>query len=136
MEPQYSQNHIEMALRRDHMGRLENPDGSGRNTGRCGDTVEIFLTVDDGRIRDISFLTNGCVNTTTCGNTVSELAAGERIEAAWQITPEQVIDYLKTLPQDHHHCAELAVGALYRALTDLRINQKDPWRRLYRVRRE
>jgi nitrogen fixation protein NifU and related proteins len=136
MEPQYSQQHIEMALLRDHLRRVENPDGYGKNTGDCRDTVEFFLLVDQDRIRDIFFQTNGCINTTVCSNTVAELAKGKRLEEAWQITPEEVIIYLQTLPEDHHHCAELAVGALYRALTDLRANVNKPWRKLYRAQRE
>ncbi len=39
---------------------------------------------------------------------------------AWEVTPELVIEYLKTLPQESYHCAELAVGALYLALTDFK----------------
>jgi nitrogen fixation NifU-like protein len=31
-----------------------------------------------------------------------------------------VADFLKTLPADHFHCAELAVGALYLALASLK----------------
>jgi nitrogen fixation protein NifU and related proteins len=42
-----------------------------------------------------------------------------------------VIEFLETLPRGHHHCAELAVGALYRALADLRGKQREPWRKLY-----
>jgi nitrogen fixation NifU-like protein len=29
-----------------------------------------------------------------------------------------VADYLEPLPEDHFHCAELAVGAFYLALAD------------------
>jgi len=39
---------------------------------------------------------------------------------------------LETLPPDHFHCAELAVGAFYLALAHLRDNQKSPWKKLYR----
>ncbi|MCP4673404.1 MAG: iron-sulfur cluster assembly scaffold protein, partial [Desulfobacula sp.] len=38
---------------------------------------------------------------------------------AWKISPEKVNKFLETLPEDHFHCAELAVGALYLALADL-----------------
>jgi nitrogen fixation NifU-like protein len=42
-----------------------------------------------------------------------------------------VIEFLETLPKGHHHCAELAVGALYRALADARGKQQQPWRKMY-----
>jgi nitrogen fixation NifU-like protein len=47
------------------------------------------------------------------------------------VTPEKIIAYLETIPESHHHCAELAVGALYRALADLRAKQQQPWRKMY-----
>ncbi len=50
---------------------------------------------------------------------------GKTIEAAWEITPEEVIRFLETLPEDHFHCAELAVGAFYLALTDINCNKPE-----------
>jgi nitrogen fixation NifU-like protein len=41
-----------------------------------------------------------------------------------------VVDYLEALPKGHLHCAELAVGALYRALADARRKQQS-WRKMY-----
>ena len=62
----------------------------------------------------------GCRNTHASANAVAVLAEGEKIEDAWEITPETVIGFLETLPDDHFHCAELAVGAFYLALADCR----------------
>ena len=50
-------------------------------------------------------------------------AEGKPVDSAWQISPEQVSTFLSTLPADHFHCAELAVGALYLALADLTSRQ-------------
>ncbi len=72
------------------------------------------------------------MNTVASANAVAELIEGKPIEDAWELTPERVIDFLETLPKGHHHCAELAVGALYRALADARSKQREPWRKMYR----
>jgi nitrogen fixation NifU-like protein len=120
-----------MALRTDRRRRLARPDGYGKNTGLCGDTIEIFLMAPDDRIQAVFYDTDGCLATNACANTVAELVNGAKIEFAWQITPSAICEYLKTLPVDHHHCAELAAGALYRALVDLHANQSKPWRKLY-----
>ena len=66
-----------------------------------------------------------------CANTVAELTEGKKVEAAWEITPENVIDYLETLPPENHHCAELAVGAFYLALSNYQEIQRDPWKKRY-----
>ncbi|MFP4533997.1 MAG: iron-sulfur cluster assembly scaffold protein [Desulfobacterales bacterium] len=114
----HSTQYLEMAFRRDKEGRLENPDGYGIRTGDCGDTVEIFLIVDKGMIEEITYQVNGCVNTNASTNALIELAEKKDIDTAWAVTPEMIADYLETLPKDHYHCAELAVGALYQALAD------------------
>jgi len=46
------------------------------------------------------------------------LAEGRKVEDAWEITPEDVVAYLETLPPQNTHCAELAVGGFYLALTN------------------
>ena len=66
------------------------------------------------------------MNTSACANTVAELAEGKKVKAAWEITPEDVIDYLETLPPQNTRCAELAVGALYLALANYREHQRRP----------
>lgn len=106
-----------MAFRADRIESLENPDGYGINTGDCGDTVEMFLMFEEDRIKSVSFRVTGCRNTNACANTVAELAEGKTLDEAWEITPQEVIDFLETLPEQNRHCAELAVGAFYRALT-------------------
>ena len=127
----HSLHYLEMAFRTDKREILKNPDGYGKRTGECGDTVEIFLTVRMGRIKSVSFDTDGCMNTNACANTVAYLAEGKSIGQAWEITPENVIDYLETLPSEAVHCAELAVGAFYLALANYRELKQAPWKKLY-----
>ncbi len=119
----FLQNHslayIEMALRTDSIERVANPDGYGKRTGDCGDTVEFFLTRENNILQFVSFRVQGCLNTTACCNTVVRFSKGKPVESAWNISPDQINNFLETLPEDHFHCAELAVGALYLALTDL-----------------
>ena len=127
----HSRHFLEMALRSDRRGRVDHPDGYGCRTGDCGDTVEMFLTIRDGRIDSVSFEINGCLNTIACANTVATLAEGKKVKDAWTITPEDVVAYLETLPAEHTHCAELAAGAFYLALINWQELQRDPWKKFY-----
>ncbi len=112
---------LEMAYKTDHIERIANPHGYGERTGECGDSVEFFIMVDDrGKLDIISFLVNGCLHTTACCNAVVHLAKGLYLDQAWEISAEQVSDYLETLPEDHYHCAELSLGGFYLALTNYR----------------
>ena len=127
----HSLKYLEMAFRTDRQEKMALPDGYGKRTGDCGDTVEFFLAVRDDVIEDMSFLVNGCMNTNACCNAVVEMARDKRVEDAWEITPENVIRYLETLPPDHFHCAELTVGAFYLALSNYQDLRRSPWKKTY-----
>jgi nitrogen fixation protein NifU and related proteins len=128
---EHSLNFLEMAFRTDRQGALTHPDGNGKKTGDCGDTVEFFFSVWNEKIKEVSFVVNGCLNTNACANTVAQLVEGKNVESAWDITPEQVSDYLQTLPENHFHCAELAVGAFYLALAHYQQLKREPWKKVY-----
>lgn len=128
----HSLRYLEMALSADHHEAPADPDGYGHSTGQCGDTVEMFLSVKNDRLDTVSYATDGCLNTNACSNAVAHLAEGRTVDEAWEITPETVAEFLETLPEDHFHCAELAVGALYRALANYREIARAPWKKAYR----
>ncbi len=121
----HSLNYLEMAFRSDRREIINNPDGYGKRTGECGDSVEMFLTVSDGRIQSVSYNIDGCLNTNACANTVAHLAKGKSLEEAWEITPEKVVEYLASLPPEETHCAEVAVGAFYLALANFQELKRD-----------
>ena len=119
----HSERFLMMAFNREGEGMVENPDGYGKKTGDCGDTIEFFLTIDGHRIKAAAYRISGCLYTYACAGTVGVLAEGRSVDEAWEISPQNVIDYLETLPADHTHCAELAVGAFYLALSDYQKKQ-------------
>lgn len=128
----HSRHYLEMAFRHDRRKRIDDPDGYGKRTGICGDTVEFFLKVRDGKIFRTLFDKDGCMNTAACANTVSFLSEGKTIAEAWEIKAEDIIEFLETLPSDEHHCAELAVGAFYLALSNYGEISRSPWKKAYR----
>lgn len=128
----HSEKFLEMAFRTDRQEELLHPDGKGERTGDCGDTITFYLVLDGERLQSISYSIHGCMNTNACANAICELAQGKSIDSAWDITPEAVAALLVTLPADHFHCAELAVGAFYLALSDACATLKAPWKKMYR----
>jgi len=130
----HSLHYLEMAFRTDKCALLESPDGYGKRKGTCGDTVEMFILVRNERIQSVTFISNGCLNTHACANTVVLLTEGKSVNDAWSITTEQVKNYLETLPEEDMHCAELAAGALYLALVNYREHKDFPWKKLYQRR--
>jgi nitrogen fixation NifU-like protein len=132
----HSPNYLAMAFRYNRDKSIENPDGYGKKTGECGDTIEMFLTIRGNCVKLVNFETDGCLNTRACANTVAHLAEEKTIEQAKEITFDDVIYYLKTLRPENRHCAELAVGALYLALGNYQRFKRDSQKKLYQIKIE
>ena len=125
---------LEMAFRTDRDERLYNADAYGKNTGECGDSIEIFLIIKQGKIRSVSFGIDGCINTRASANMLAELIENKTPAQAWAITPDDIADGLETLPEESYHCAEIAAGALYLALSHYRTINREPWKKNYMPR--
>lgn len=102
-----------------NMETIFSPDGSGRAVGQCGDSISIDLKVDDDVIREIRIAPHGCIYTKACASAISELARGRKILRALEIEPGDVEHLLGGLPEDHMHCARLAVNTLGEAISDV-----------------
>jgi len=131
----HSMKYLKMAPKTGHCEIIERPDGYGKRTGECGDTIELFLTMNGDRIERVAFQTDGCMNTSACANTAVRMAEGRTLDEAWEISPENIIDFLETLPSHKAHCAELAVGALYLALANVKKNKRAPLEKTLSMKR-
>jgi len=108
-----------------NIGKIENPDTHVSITGVCGDTIEMSLTLKDGRISDIKFMTDGCGATIACASYITRIAKGKSLEEALRIKPEDVDDYFQGLPEESKHCAKLSVSALKAALSTYESNKQN-----------
>lgn len=99
-----------------NMNQFSDPDGYAKVTGSCGDTMEIFLKVEDSKILRASFETDGCIASIASGDMATDLAEGKRLFKAQEIGQEDILDYLGGLPEDQTHCALLASDTLKEAI--------------------
>lgn len=127
----HSETFLKMAFATSRREILSDPDGRGSQTGACGDRITYFLVLADERIGHMALDVVGCVNTLACANGLAELAEGQPVQAAWGISPQQVVDFLETLPPAEFHCAEMAVEALRAALLNCRSGKRHPWKKGY-----
>ncbi|MBZ4688138.1 MAG: nitrogen-fixing NifU domain protein [Clostridiales bacterium] len=114
---------IEHARNPRNLGNIKDADGYADLTGQCGDAMQIWIKVDDYKIKEITFWTDGCGTTLASGSMVTELAKGKAVNEALQITPLNVLDALGGLPEESVHCAFLAVNTLHEAIKDYRKRQ-------------
>jgi len=93
-------------------GPLRKFDSHARITDSCGDTMAFWLTVSNGKVERVSFVTDGCESSLACGSMANTLAEGKRIEDAAALRQEDILNALGGLPSELEHCALLAANTL------------------------
>jgi len=104
-------------------GSMDHPDGYARVTGRCHDTMEIFLKFQDEKVLEARFRTNGCASSMVCGSFAAELAHGKGPDELLEVTGEAILQRLGGMPKEEAHCAFLAAETLQEALNNYMLKQ-------------
>jgi nitrogen fixation protein NifU and related proteins len=116
----YSEKVIDHFMNPRNLGILENHDCFNAMSGICGDTIGIYVGLDNDIVERISFVTNGCGPTIACSSALTCMAKGLKIEEAMGISGPDLIKFLGGLPVENTHCADLAVNTLRSALAKAR----------------
>ena len=112
----FSDKVIEECFDPSNMERLDPSDAHAVFKGGCGDTMEIYLLLDGEAISHASFMTDGCGATVACGSMLTKMVKGLPLAEASKIEAERLREVLDGLPEDHTHCADLAVMTLRKAI--------------------
>ena len=118
----YSDKAIEYYLNRPKMGSLPDATQVSELTGPCGDTMKIYLKLDNGRIEDAKIQVLGCPGAVASAMVAMELATGKTIEEAHNIKDRDIFRVLEALPDQKQHCIRLAVKTLQKALDEYGSN--------------
>jgi len=112
------QNFVRHATLPANRGTLADPDGQATGVGQCGDAIEVTLRVVAERIAAIRHVPHGCAFTVACASAMSVMAQNKTLDQALELSPRDVETLLGGLPEDHLHCARLAVNTLGEAIAD------------------
>ena len=128
----YSDTVIDHVLNPRNAGPLADADGHASVTTDGGDTMRIWLEVEDDRVKRATFWTDACAATVASLSVMTELVLGRRLVEAMRIGPQEVLDALGGLPEGNVHCAHQAVQTLKAAIHDYLALRKAPWKKAYR----
>ena len=89
----------------------------------CGDRVTVYLTIEDGRIADVSFVGRGCAISTASSSLMTEVLKGKSLDEAKQlfqsfhasVTGGEAPDLAEALADDFERLAPLAGVKAYPA---------------------
>ena len=120
-EADFSKKVIDEYRNPSNFGVIENPDALGKIKGPCGDTIKIMLKVENSRIYNVRFLTDGCGTSIACGSMLTKMIQGKTIDEVSTVTSEKLNNALDGLPENHVHCTVLAVNTLHKAIENLSV---------------
>jgi nitrogen fixation NifU-like protein len=101
-----------------NLGVLEKSNAFCIITGPCGDTMAVWLYIENNKVTNISFTTDGCMTSLAAGSMVTELAKGKSTDEALKISQKDVLNALGGLPKDSEHCTLLAANTLKGAVNN------------------
>lgn len=115
---QYSEKVLDHFRNPRNVGILEGENVAVGRVGNpvCGDLMEIYIEVENEKIKNIKFKTFGCGSAIATASMITELAKGKSIHEALRITRKDVADELDGLPPIKMHCSNLAADALRDAI--------------------
>lgn len=114
-----------------NVGDLADADGVG-NAGNpiSGNTIALYLRIDDGTVTDAKFRTFGCAASIAASSMVTEWVIGRTAEEAETIENHTIAEALGGLPPTKMHCSAMAADGVRTAIEDYRsrrgANRKDP----------
>ena len=119
---QYTEKTLEHFRDPRNVGTLEGPNVAVGRVGNpvCGDMMDIYIEVEDDRIKDIKFQTFGCGSAVATSSMITELVMGMQLDDALKVSRGDVADALDGLPPIKMHCSNLAADALHEAIKNWR----------------
>jgi nitrogen fixation protein NifU and related proteins len=114
----YSGKAIRYFIEKSYMGTIPDANQVSEMTGTCGDTMSICLKVENGVIKDVKYQVLGCPGAIAPAMATVDLIKGKTIEDARTLNDGDVFLLLEDIPVKKHHCIQLAVRTLHKALEE------------------
>ncbi|MBS3113139.1 iron-sulfur cluster assembly scaffold protein [Candidatus Woesearchaeota archaeon] len=115
----YNEKLIELFRNPQHTGEVENASGIGEvGNMKCGDVMKVSLKIENDKIKEIKFLTFGCVAAIASSEALCRIAKDKSIEEAEKLTNQDILNYVGEVPALKVHCSVLGEEALKSALKD------------------
>lgn len=104
-----------------NVGKIDDADSIGMvGDPSCGDTLMMFIKVNDEIITDVKYLVFGCAGSIATSSMASTMIVGKPIEEVLKLTDHDVVEALGGLPADKEHCSNLGIQAVHAAIRNYR----------------
>ncbi len=121
----YSDKAITYFLNKKNMGSLPDADQVTELTGFCGDTMRIYLKLEEGRINDAKIQVLGCPGAIASAMAAMELIRGKTIEEAMTIKDRDIFQMLEEIPDQKQHCIRLTNKTIKKAIEEYKYKNEN-----------
>lgn len=116
----YAEKAVEYFINQPYMGTLQSANQISELTGHCGDTMKVYLDIQNDVIQDARIQVLGCPGAVASAMVTMEMVKGMNIDQAMTIRDADVFKKLEALPDQKQHCIRLSVKTLQKALEEYR----------------
>ncbi len=117
-EAGYSQQAIRYYIEKPYMGSIPDAELKSEMTGTCGDTMGVFVKMNNGTIADAKYEVLGCAGAVSAAMAAVDLIKGRSLEYARALNDGDIFKVLEEIPVKKHHCIQLAVKTLHKAIDE------------------
>ena len=118
----YSEEAINYFLEKKNMGSLSDADQVSELTGTCGDTMKIYLKVEEGRIRDAKIQVLGCPGAVASAMAAIDIIKGKTLDEVQGLQDRDIFRMLEDIPDQKTHCIRLTNKTIQKAIEEYRSN--------------
>ena len=118
----YSEKAINYFLEKKNMGSLPDADQVSELTGTCGDTMKIYLKVEEGRIKDAKIQVLGCPGAVASAMAAIDIIKGKTLDEVQGLQDRDIFRMLEDIPDQKTHCIRLTNKTIQKAIKEYRSN--------------
>jgi nitrogen fixation NifU-like protein len=118
----YSEKAINYFLEKKNMGSLFDADQVSELTGTCGDTMKIYLKVEEGRIKDAKIQVLGCPGAVASAMAAIDIIKGKTLDEVQGLMDRDIFRMLEDIPDQKTHCIRLTNKTIQKAIEEYRSN--------------
>ena len=123
----YSNRAINYFLNKTNMGSLPDADQITQLTGPCGDTMKIYLKLENERIKDAKIEVLGCPGAVASAMAAMDLIKGKTLDEVQGLKDRDIFLMLEEIPDQKQHCIRLTNRTLQKAIEEYQLrNANNP----------
>lgn len=123
-EAGYAEPAIKYYIEKKYMGHIDNADQISEKVGSCGDTMKVYLKIDDENvINDVRYEITGCAGAISAAMAAVDLVKGKTMEEALAMNDGDVFKVLENIPEKKHHCIQLAVKTMHKGIQEYKTRE-------------